>query len=114
MTTALATNTTTSVYANIGFDASILAGQVGQSSIDMYARDLDEYTNPSEPDKPGWCDRAGFNPLAPATFARYRAYLASDTTLSKKTGKPFSPNTVSMRRYSSLTATLPTWTSLRL
>ena len=94
MTTALATNNNTAVFAPIDFDANILAGQVGQSSIDMYARDLAEYTNPSEPDKPGWCDRAGFNPLAPATFARYRAYLASDTTLSKKTGKPFSPNTV--------------------
>ena len=94
MTTALATNNNTAVFAPIDFDANILAGQVGQSSIDMYARDLAEYTNPSEPDKPGWCDRAGFNPLAPATFARYRAYLASDTTLSKKTGRPFSPNTV--------------------
>ena len=89
--TALTTTTTTAVFAPIDFDASILAGQVGQSSIDMYARDFAEYHNATGT---GWADRAGFNPLAPATFARYRAYLASDTTLSKKTGKPFSPNTV--------------------
>lgn len=91
MTTALATNNNTAVFAPIDFDANILAGQVGQSSIDMYARDFAEYHNATGT---GWADLAGFNPLAPATFARYRAYLASDATLSKKTGKPFSPNTV--------------------
>ena len=92
MTTALTTNTTTAVFAPIDFDANILAGQVGQSSIDMYARDFAKYHNA---DGTGWADRAGFNPLSPATFARYRAYLASDTTLSEKPPyKPYSPNTV--------------------
>ena len=92
MTTALTTNATPTAFASIGFDASILAGQVGQSSIDMYARDFAEYHNA---DGTGWCDREGYNPLAPATFARFRAHLASETTLSKKPPhKPYSPNTI--------------------
>ena len=86
------TNTTTAAFAPIGFDASILAGQVGQSSIKMYARDFAEYHNT---EGTGWADLAGFNPLAPATFARFRAYLASETTLTRKPPfKPYSPNTV--------------------
>jgi integrase/recombinase XerD len=58
------------------FDASILAGQLAPSSIAMYTRDFAAY--------------AGFagernQVLHPATLARWRAYLAQETTKSPNT-----------------------------
>ena len=78
MTTALTTTTTTAIITTNGLDASILAGQLAPASIAMYRRDFTAYTT--------WANAEGLPPTSPATFARFRAYLASETA--------YSPNTV--------------------
>lgn len=61
------------------FDAQILAGQVAPSSMAMYDRDMAAYRT--------WAATAqeGGDWMAPATFARWRAHLAGETTKSPKT-----------------------------
>ncbi len=63
----------------IPFSASILAGQLSPSSIAMYKRDFTAYID--------YATDAGFKWQDAATFASYRAYLASDATR-------LSPNTI--------------------
>ena len=74
MTTAL--TTTTNVFTTTTKDdVSILAGQIAPSSLAMYRRDFAAYV-----------DFAGTNATLPTEFARFRAWLASETT--------YSPNTI--------------------
>src|SRR6266705_319096 len=60
----------------LGFTPSILAGQVGASSIAIYTRDFKAYlefaVTPAEA-------------LQSSTLARWRAYLANNTTMSPNT-----------------------------
>lgn len=74
MTTAL-TTTTTADFAPTTLDASILAGQLAPSSLAMYRRDFAAYV-----------DFAGPRATLPTEFARFRAWLASETE--------YSPNTI--------------------
>lgn len=75
MTTALTTTTTTAIITTNGLDASILAGQLAPSSLAMYRRDFAAYV-----------DFAGPRATLPTEFARFRAWLASETE--------YSPNTI--------------------
>lgn len=74
MTTAL-TTATTADFAPTTLDASILAGQLAPSSLAMYRRDFAAYV-----------DFAGPRATLPTEFARFRAWLASETE--------YSPNTI--------------------
>jgi site-specific recombinase XerD len=65
-----------SVPGRLAFDTSILAGQLAQSSIDMYKRDFAAYLYFA-----GTPDAA----LDAATLARWRTALANDTQMSPNT-----------------------------
>jgi integrase/recombinase XerD len=68
---------TTSVDAHLAkttFDTSILAGQLSPSSIAMYERDFAAYLDFARD------EQASF--VSPATFARWRTFLATHTQLS--------------------------------
>ena len=74
MTTALTTNTP-ATFTTTTLDVSILAGRLAPSSLAMYKRDFAAYV-----------DFAGTNATLPTEFARFRAWLASETE--------YSPNTI--------------------
>jgi integrase/recombinase XerD len=63
--------------ASLPFDAAILAGQLRESSIAMYRRDFAAYLS--------FATTTVLDPLQPATFSRWRAALAKETTLSPHT-----------------------------
>lgn len=65
------------VLSTIPFDATLLAGQLAESSIAMYQRDFTTYVR--------YAQETGLDPLAPATLARWRTVLAKETTLSPNT-----------------------------
>jgi integrase/recombinase XerD len=69
------TQTLTTAFI-VRFDAQILAGQIAPASLAIYNRDLAAYQT--------WASTDG-DWLAAATFARWRAHLANETTLSPKT-----------------------------
>ena len=75
MTTSLTTTTTPATFTTTTLDVSILAGRLAPSSLAMYRRDFAAYV-----------DFAGTNATLPTEFARFRAWLASETT--------YSPNTI--------------------
>ena len=74
MTTALVT-TTPATFTTSTLDVSILAGQIAPSSLAMYRRDFAAYVA-----------FAGPRAELPTEFARFRAWLASETE--------YSPNTI--------------------
>lgn len=71
----LTTTTTNAITTTAGIDASLLAGQLAPSSLAMYRRDFSAYVA-----------FAGTNATQPTEFARFRAWLASETE--------YSPNTI--------------------
>lgn len=75
MTTSLTTTTTPATFTTTTLDVSILAGRLAPSSLAMYKRDFAAYV-----------DFAGTNATLPTEFARFRAWLASETE--------YSPNTI--------------------
>lgn len=64
------------VPAGLTFDTSILAGQVGPSSIAMYTRDFKAYLDFAVTPE---------NALLSSTLARWRTWLANNTTMSPNT-----------------------------
>lgn len=71
------TNATLTGFAFVpAIDAQILAGQVAPSTIAMYNRDFSAYK--------AWAATAG-DWMESTTFARWRAALANETTMSPKT-----------------------------
>src|SRR5258708_5026642 len=74
MEKALVPTTQTAVVVSVSFDASILTGQLAQSSINMYRRDFEAYAT-----------FAGADLLDASMFARWRVSLASDTNMSPNT-----------------------------
>lgn len=58
-------------------DPTILAGQCGESTIAMYARDAHAYTT--------FCAAYDLAPDQAPSLARWRAHLAQDTTMSPRT-----------------------------
>lgn len=65
------------VPASFGFDLSILAGRVSESSMEMYQRDFKAYLEYAVTPE---------NAIKPSTFARWRAHLSANTK--------YSPNTI--------------------
>lgn len=61
---------------SLGFNTSILAGHVSQSSIDMYTRDFIAYLDYAETSEYA---------LEASTLARWRAHLANETDMSPNT-----------------------------
>ena len=76
MQTALTTTQPTSLATAMGFDASILAGSVSDSTARMYTRDFRAYL--------AWAGSAAAAML-PTTLAQWRAHLANETTCSPNT-----------------------------
>lgn len=76
MTTALAARQPAPLAASVGFDASILAGAVAESTRRLYERDFRAYL--------AWAGSAAAA-LEPATLARWRAHLAEHTEHSPNT-----------------------------
>ena len=76
MQTALTITQPTSLATAMGFDASILAGSVSDSTARMYTRDFRAYL--------AWAGSAAAAML-PTTLAQWRAHLASETTCSPNT-----------------------------
>ena len=65
------------VRAGAALNPAILAGQLAPASIARYTRDCDAYR--------AWAESAGLNATTPATFARWRAQLADETSYSPHT-----------------------------
>lgn len=76
MSTALATRQPAPLAAAVGFDASILAGAVAESTRRLYERDFRAYL--------AWAGSAAAA-LEPATLARWRSHLAEHTDHSPNT-----------------------------
>ena len=77
MTTQLQTRHNEELAPQAGLDVSVLAGQVTESTANMYRRDVDAYTT--------WAASQNLQPLTSSTFARWRVYLVNTTTYSPRT-----------------------------
>mgnify|MGYP003374617287 CR=1 FL=1 len=75
-TTAVTTTTANTLATATGFDVSILAGSVSESTQRMYSRDFRAYLTFA-----GSFDAA----MQPSTLAQWRANLANDTAMSPNT-----------------------------
>ena len=78
MNTAITTTTQqpSALATAMGFDASILAGSVSESTAAMYTRDFKAYLQ--------WAGSAAAA-MQPTTLAQWRAHLANNTTISPNT-----------------------------
>jgi len=75
METAITTVTTSKDIT--GLDANLLAGQCAPSTIAMYQRDAAAYL--------AWCKAESVAPVDSTSLARWRAHLATDTSMSPNT-----------------------------
>jgi len=71
------TTTSTGAVTGLTFDASILTGQLAPSSIKMYKLDFEAYAR--------WALVLGYDVLDATTYARWRTYLATETSMSPNT-----------------------------
>ena len=76
METTITTVTTTAPTSK-ALDATLLAGQCAPSTIAMYQRDAAAYL--------AWCKSESVAPVDSISLARWRAHLATDTTMSPNT-----------------------------